>query len=341
MKRFSSKMYAFGLVAAMLIGMVIAACAGQPAASTAEPAAETDAAPVAQDMRDIRIVVVSHGQASDPFWSVVKNGVDQAAKDMRVTVEYQAPQTFDMVAMSQLIDAAVASNPDGLVVSIPDASALGDSIRAAVDAGIPVISMNSGSDVAKELGILNHVGQTEYEAGFGGGERMAAAGATKALCVNQEVGNVALDLRCQGFADAMAESGGTVEVVAVDLADPVDSQQRIAAAVTANEDVDSILALGPTGAAPTLAAMDELGRDDILLATFDLSPEVLDAVEEGRMLFAIDQQQYLQGYLPIVMLTLYNTNLNTVANDVIMTGPGFVTADNAAQVKDLSAAGTR
>ncbi|MCB0072430.1 MAG: sugar ABC transporter substrate-binding protein, partial [Caldilineaceae bacterium] len=287
------------------------------------------------------IIVVSHGQASDPFWSVVKNGVDQAAEDMRVTVEYQAPQTFDMVAMSQLIDAAVASNPDGLVVSIPDADALGDSIRAAVDAGIPVISMNSGSDVAKELGILNHVGQTEYEAGFGGGERMAAAGATKALCVNQEVGNVALDLRCQGFADAMAESGGTVDVVAVDLADPVDSQQRIGAAVTANPDVDSILALGPTGAAPTLAAMEEMGREDILLATFDLSPEVLDAVESGRMLFAIDQQQYLQGYLPIVMLTLYNTNLNTVANDVIMTGPGFVTADNAAQVKDLSAAGTR
>ena len=341
MKRFSSKMYALGLVAAMLIGMVIAACAGQPAASTAEPAAETEAAPAAQDMRDIRIVVVSHGQASDPFWSVVKNGVDQAAEDMRVTVEYQAPQTFDMVAMSQLIDAAVASNPDGLVVSIPDADALGDSIRAAVDAGIPVISMNSGSDVAKELGILNHVGQTEYEAGFGGGERMADAGATKALCVNQEVGNVALDLRCQGFADAMAESGGTVDVVAVDLADPVDSQQRIGAAVTANPDVDSILALGPTGAAPTLAAMEEMGREDILLATFDLSPEVLDAVESGRMLFAIDQQQYLQGYLPIVMLTLYNTNLNTVANDVIMTGPGFVTADNAAQVKDLSAAGTR
>ena len=209
------------------------------------------------------------------------------------------------------------------------------------DVAIGIVPTGSTNMVAKELGILNHVGQTEYEAGFGGGERMAAAGATKALCVNQEVGNVALDLRCQGFADAMAESGGTVDVVAVDLADPVDSQQRIGAAVTANPDVDSILALGPTGAAPTLAAMEEMGREDILLATFDLSPEVLDAVESGRMLFAIDQQQYLQGYLPIVMLTLYNTNLNTVANDVIMTGPGFVTADNAAQVKDLSAAGTR
>jgi len=331
------KFYIVGLVVAVLAGMVIAACAGQPASTSADQ----EAAPAAQEMRDIRIIVVSHGQASDPFWSVVKNGVDQAAKDMRVTVEYQAPQTFDMVAMSQLIDAAVASQPDGLVVSIPDADALGDSIRAAIDAGIPVVSMNSGSDVAKELGILNHVGQTEYEAGFGGGERMAAAGGTNALCINQEVGNVALDLRCQGFADAMAESGGTVSIVAVDLADPVDSQQRISAAIQSDPDVDSILTLGPTGAAPALEALADLGNEDILLATFDLSPEVLDAVEAGRMLFAIDQQQYLQGYMPIVLLTLNKENLNTIANPVIMTGPGFVTPDNAAQVKDLSAAGTR
>lgn len=295
-----------------------------------------------KDRGDIRIVVVSHGQASDPFWSVVKNGVDRAAGDMRVNVEYQAPQTFDMVAMSQLIDAAVASEPDGLVVSIPDADALGDSIRSAVDAGIPVISMNSGSDVAAELGILVHVGQTEYEAGYGGGERMAAAGATNAICVNQEVGNVALDLRCQGFTDAMAETGGKVEVIAVDLADPIDSQQRIAGALTSNPDIDSILTLGPTGAAPALAALEESGQlGEILLATFDLGPEVLEAVRDGNMLFAIDQQQYIQGYLPIVLLTLFNTNLNTIANDVLMTGPGFVTQDTAAAVIDLSAQGTR
>jgi simple sugar transport system substrate-binding protein len=309
---------------------------------TVEVEAEA-AAPVPQaDRADIRIVVVSHGQASDPFWSVVANGVNAAAADMGVTVEYQAPQTFDMVAMSQLIDAAVASDPNGLVVSIPDADALGDSIRAAVEAGIPVVSMNSGSDVAKELGILTHVGQTEYEAGFGGGERMAAAGVTQALCINQEVGNVALDLRCQGFADALAEAGGSVEVLAVDLADPIDAQQRVLAALTANPDIDGILALGPTGSAPTLAALEEEGLiGEIPLATFDLSPEVLEAVRDGNMLFAIDQQQYLQGYLPIVFLTLLNTNLNTIANDVIMTGPGFVTQDTAAQVIELSAAGTR
>lgn len=292
--------------------------------------------------RDVSIIVVSHGQASDPFWSVVQNGVNQAGTDMRVDVQYQAPGTFDMVAMAQLIDAAVAAGPDGLVVSIPDADALGASITAAVEAGIPVISMNSGSDVAKDLGVLVHVGQTEYEAGFGGGERMAAAGVTNALCVNQEVGNVALDLRCQGFTDAMTAAGATVETIPVDLADPTASQQTITAAIEANSEINGILTLGPTGAAPALAALTELGSlGTIQLATFDLSPEVLEAVQAGNMLFAIDQQQYLQGYLPIVLHTLLAVNLNMIANDVLMTGPGFVDADTAGRVIELSAAGTR
>jgi simple sugar transport system substrate-binding protein len=294
------------------------------------------------DRSAIRIVVVSHGQASDPFWSVVQNGVQQAGEDMGVTVEYQAPPTFDMVAMAQLIDAAVASQPDGLIVSVPDADALGASITAAVEAGIPVITMNSGSDVAAELGALNHVGQTEFEAGLGAGQRMGEAGVTTALCINQEVGNVALDLRCQGFTEGLAETGGTVEVLAVDLADPTGAQQAVSAALTANTEVDGILTLGPTGAAPTLAALTESGQlGTIQLATFDLSPEVLQAILDGDMLFAIDQQQYLQGYLPVVLLTLYATNLNTVANEVIMTGPGFVTQENAERVIELSGAGTR
>ena len=298
--------------------------------------------PAAAQDDEVRIIVVSHGQAADPFWSVVQNGAAQAGTDLGVTVEYQAPGTFDMVAMSQLIDAAVASSPDGLVVSIPDAAALGPSIEAAVAAGIPVISMNSGSDVAADLGVWNHVGQTEYEAGLGGGQRMAEAGVTQALCVNQEVGNVALDERCRGFTDAITEAGGTVEVLAVEISDPTGAQQAIEAALTADPEINGILTLGPTGAAPAMAALESMGQTGTIpLATFDLSPEVLQGIVDGNVLFAIDQQQYLQGYLPVVLLTLYNKNLNTVANPVIMTGPGFVTAENAERVIELSAAGTR
>jgi simple sugar transport system substrate-binding protein len=297
----------------------------------------------AQDeMRPFRIVAVTHGQASDPFWSVVKNGIDAAGRDMRVTVEYQAPSTFDMVAMAQLIDAAVASGPDGLIVSVPDADALGPSIQAAIDAGIPVISINSGSDVAEELGVLAHVGQTEYEAGFGGGQRMAEAGARNALCVNQEVGNAALDLRCQGFTDAMAEAGGTVTVLAVELSDPTGAQNAIGSALTADNTIDAVFTLGPTGAAPALAALEEGGMLGTMhVATFDLSPEVLQAIADGTVLFAIDQQQYTQGYLAVVYMTLFLENLNTPGQVLIPTGPGFVTQDTAQSVIEYSARGTR
>lgn len=300
------------------------------------------AASAAQDGEELRFVVVTHGQASDPFWSVVQRGTDQAAQDMGVTVEYQAPTTFDMVEMSQLIDAAVASEPDGIVVSIPDADALTPSIQGALDAGIPVISINSGAETSAELDLMTHVGQTEYEAGLGGGQRMGEAGVTNAICLIQEAGNVGLEERCRGFTDGLAESGGTVENLVVDLNNPTEAQQRVEAALTENPDIDGIMALGPTGAAPALMAIDALGvQDDVALATFDLSPEVLEGIQEGTVLFAIDQQQYMQGYLPIVLLSLYQRNGNTVANDIIMTGPGFVDASNVEQVIELTEAGTR
>jgi simple sugar transport system substrate-binding protein len=292
--------------------------------------------------RNLRIVVVTHGQASDPFWSVVKKGVDQAGADMRVKVEYQSPATFDMVAMSQLIDAAVASKPDGLVVSVPDVTALGSAIKKAVAAGIPVIGINSGWPDSLKLGLLAHIGQTEYDAGYGGGARMASSGAKNALCVNQEVGNSGLDQRCQGFADAMTKAGSKSKVLAVDLKDPTGTAGKIGAALQADETIDSILTLGPTGAVPALKALaDAKLTGKIKLATFDLSPEVLKAVQDGTMLFAIDQQQYTQGYLAVVYMTLYLTNGNTPGNQLIATGPGFVTKDNAAQIVKLSAAGTR
>lgn len=290
--------------------------------------------------RDYRFVVVSHGQSSDPFWSVAANGVNAAAEDMGVTVEYQAPGTFDMIEMGQIIEAAVASQPDGLVVTIPDAEALGTSIQGAVDAGIPVVSMNSGSDAFADMGILVHVGQTEFEAGLLAGERMAEAGVTNALCVNQEVGNAGLDARCDGFTEGL---GGTVEVLPVDLADPAGMQASVEGALSANADVNGILALGPTGALPTLAAVQNAGAE-VELATFDLAPEVLQAIIDGEMAFAIDQAQYLQGYLPIVLLTQY---LETGAiplgsvNRVILTGPQIVTAETAEAVIEASEAGLR
>jgi simple sugar transport system substrate-binding protein len=319
----------FVLMAAM--ALIVAGCGG------GEEGAEQQGGGSAE-RGDIRIAVVTHGQASDPFWSVVKNGVDQGATDMGVEVEYNAPQTFDMVKMSQLIDAAVASEPDGLVVSIPDADALRESIQKANEAGIPIVSINSGSDVSEELGALTHVGQTEFIAGEGAGERLAEEGVDNALCINQEVGNVALDQRCEGFEQGL---GGEVQVVAVDLTNPTDAQAKIETAVSQNPDINGMLALGPTGAEPALAALREAGKlEDIQLATFDLAPSVLEAIRDGDMVFAVDQQQYLQGYLPIVFLTNY-AQYGVTPTSEVLTGPAFVTQENAQQVIDLSKKGIR
>src|SRR5437868_9983329 len=326
----------FKLVPLFILLTVLAACGG--------PSNTTQTTSSNSARSNLKFYVITHGQASDPFWSVVKKGVDQAAKDMGVTAIYESPAstTFDVVAMSHLIDTAVAAHPAGLVVSIPDPTGLGSSIKAAVAAGIPVISINSGSDVAKSLGVLVHIGQTEEQAGMGGGQKMGAAGVKHALCVNQEVGNAALALRCKGFKEGLAQTGGTVTEIGVNLNSPTQTQQTIAAALQHDPSIDGVLTLGPTGATPALKALQSLNKTGkIKLATFDLSSDVLQAIKSGQMLFAIDQQQYLQGYLPIVLLTLYKTNLNTIANDILQTGPGFVTSDNVNQVIQLTAQGTR
>jgi simple sugar transport system substrate-binding protein len=328
----------FKLLLAIILLVVLAACGGGTSNSSQSTTSGNSA------RSNLKFYVITHGQVTDPFWSVVKKGVDQAAHDMGVQAIYEGSPsaTFDVVGMAHLIDTAVAAHPDGLVVSIPDAKGLGPSIKAAVAAGIPVISINSGSDVAKSLGVLVHIGQTEEQAGIGGGEKMGLAGVKHALCVNQEVGNAALALRCKGFQEGLAETGGTVKVIGVNLSNPTQTQQTVEAAIQHDPSIDGVLTLGPTGATSTIKALQDLNKlGQIKLATFDLSSDVLTAIKNGQMLFAIDQQQYEQGYLPIVLLTLYKTNLNTIANDVLQTGPGFVTSANVSQIIQLTAQGTR
>jgi simple sugar transport system substrate-binding protein len=331
-------------VLALLAGavMVLGACNAAPAASGATTGRGPDGALVKR--ADIKIEVVTHGQAIDGFWGVVRNGFKAGASDMGVTYNYNAPAAeSDMPAMSALIDAAVAKKPSGLVVSIPNPDALSPAIKKAIDAKIPVVSMNSGSDVFKALGIIAHVGQTELQAGIGAGERFKAAGVKNGVCFNQEVGNQALTLRCNGFFQGLGLAEGAGKVLTGKISDPADMQAKMAAAIQTDPTIDGILTLGPSVAGPALAAVAASGKP-IHLATFDLSPEVLNAVKDGKMDFAIDQQQFIQGYLPIVILTQYAETRNLPTGDgtgLIMTGPGFVTKDNAADVIALAAKGLR
>lgn len=300
------------------------------------PAAPSRAAPRRADT--VRIAVVTHGQASSPFWVIVRNGIDAAARQTDVSVSYSSPDTYSVPRMRALIDAAVAAGPDGLVVSIPSPGVAG-SIRRAVAAGVPVVSINSGSDTYRRLGVLAHVGQPEERAGSAAGERLARAGVHRGLCVNHEPGNAGLGLRCRAFAKAMREAGGTSDVIAVDVQDRSATRQKLAAAIRARR-VDGVLTLNTDGAEAALDAV-RTGRR-VRLATFDLSPPVLEAIRAGHMEFAVDQQAYLQGYLPVMLLSQrVRFGLFPAEGDVVATGPSFVTRATASQVMRLNTRGIR
>ncbi len=325
---------------------LLAACSGgssEPDAAPAEPVEiVAEAGTVRQVERNVDIAVVTHGEASDPFWAVVKRGIDQAAREMGATVTYSAPDVYEPVRMRELIEVAVASRPDGLVVTIPDADALAPALAQATDAGIPIVAINTGEDVYRRLGALLYVGEPEYDAAFAAGVRMASAGVRNAICVNHEPGVASLRERCRGFAAALARSGGSARVVTIELQERTAAVRRISAAVSAS-DVDGVLTLGPGGAAPALEALRATRRlGEIAFGTFDLAPEVLRAVKAGEMEFAIDQQPFLQGYLPIVLLTQYELyGVLPARNSVVPTGPSFVTARDVDRVLRLSESGIR
>src|SRR5260370_24598270 len=280
--------------------------------------------------------VVTHGAAGDAFWSVVKAGVTQAGKDEGVNVTYESDA--DPQKQSQLIDAAVNQKVDGLVGSMANPQALKASIERAVAAGIPVITINSGEAFSKEYGALTHIGQDDSGAGMAAGQRLKAAGVTHLLCIIHEAGNVGLEQRC---AAAKAGMGGNTDNLQVDNNNLPAAEATIKAKLQSDKSIDGVLTLGGQVAAVASQAITDAGSG-AKLATFDLNSSVAKLVADGKVLFAVDQQPYVQGYLPIVLLTLYKSNLNTLGGgSPVATGPTFVTKDNAAKIESLANGGTR
>ncbi|MBV8968359.1 MAG: sugar ABC transporter substrate-binding protein [Verrucomicrobia bacterium] len=282
-----------------------------------------------------RIIMITHGQATDPFWSVVRSGAEAAATETESDLKYESPDRFDLAAMSQLILKAAASHPDGLVVSIPDVAAVGKSIQTAVKAKIPVISINTGLEFSDKLGCLMHVGQEEEFAGRETGQRMKDVGVKNAIILNQEVGNAALDLRTVGFKDGFEGPFHQVRVVPVKMSFK-ECHDRVLEYLQSDSHVDGIVALGPVAAEPALQAVDELKKTGaIKLCTFDISPAVLEALRNRKILFAVDQQQWLQGYLPVIFLANLAKYGSILRNSLIRTGPNFVTPENVEKAAKL------
>ena len=279
-----------------------------------------------------RFVLISHAPDSDSWWNTIKNAIKIAGEQMGVKVEYRNPPGGDLADMGRIVQQAAASNPDGIIVTIADFDVLSGPVRNAVDKGIPVITINSGTaEQSAKLGALLHVGQPEYDAGFGAGKRAKAKGVKKFLCVNHYITNPASVERCKGYADALGVDVGSQMIDSGQ--DPSEIKNKVIAYLRANPDTNGILTLGPTSAHPTLAALKETGRSgDIHFGTFDLSGEIAKAIKADVIAFAIDQQPYLQGYLPVVILTNL-ARYGVLPSGNINSGPGFVVKNNIALVE--------
>ena len=318
------KLKLIGAVA--LAGALLAACSGT--GKSDEGASE--------DTKDLTYAVITHSGPGDAFWDRVKSGAERAGKDYGVKVDYNNDP--DPAKQSQLIDNAVAQKVDGIVVSMANPDGLESSIKKAVAAGIPVVTINSGIDQWKAFGAITHIGQSETIAGEAVGERLKDEGKKKAICVIQEAGNVGLEERCKAAAKSF---GGDMSNIQVDGTNDAEVKATIKSRLQSDKSIDTVLTLGGQYAIDAVGAVDESGSK-ASVATFDLSEDVVKNIESGKILFAVDQQPYVQGFLGVTTLYLKSINGNDVGGgQPVNSGPAFVTKDNAADVLKFAEQGTR
>jgi simple sugar transport system substrate-binding protein len=310
-----------------------AAAAAVTAAPSAAPAATTASSAAAGDggaNKNITVAVITQGDAG-PFWSVVQKGAEQAGADLGITVRYQGAAS-NAGAQARMIEKAVADKVSGVAVSLANKNEVSTSTANVTQAGIPLVTLNSGVEQYRELGAVTHIGQSEDEAGRGAGQRLKAAGATFMLCVMQENGNVGLEHRCQSASQAFAP--GRIATL-IGGATPEETQRKIKAAFQASASIDSVLATDPGSALLAQKVAVELSKK-ITIGAIDVSEPLLTAIETGGVSFTIDQQQYNQGYFAVVVLYLAITKKNALGVGLpVAAGPSIVDTSNVVAVKDL------
>jgi simple sugar transport system substrate-binding protein len=290
--------------------------------------------------KQLSIVMITHGAASNPFWAPIENGAEQAAKDLDVKFSYEAPQDGSAVEETQMIQAAIAKKPDAIIVTDPVPQAEDPTIQKAIKDGIPVVIFNAGLSEYQKFGAVAYVGQDETLAGQEAGTHMAQAGVKHLLCVIQQPVTT-LYQRCNGAETTMKAAGGSVKQLVVDGNDPSNAQQQIAAALTQDKSLDGVLTLGEIGFQPAMAALKSAGASGrVKIGTFDMSTDDLADVQNGSVLFVVDQQEYLQGYYPVMAAAQY-VRYKLRPLTPLVTGPDFVTKDNVADVQNLIKQGIR
>jgi simple sugar transport system substrate-binding protein len=282
--------------------------------------------------------MITHQAPGDTFWDIIRKGAEAASQKDNVDLQYSNDP--DAAKQAQLVQAAIDSDVDGIAVTNPNTGALGDVIQKAVAAGIPVTGFNAGGPDMMGLGVLGYFGQGEIDAGIAVGERIVADGGKNILCVIQEQGQQQLEDRCNGVTQG-AGSGATVERLFVNGRDNAAVTTSIQAKLTEDKTVDWVVTLGAPIALAATQSVSGAGSS-AKIGTFDTNKELVAAIQDGSITWAIDQQPFLQGYLAVDAIWLYVTNGNTIGGgENVATGPAFIDESNIEQVAEFAANGTR
>jgi simple sugar transport system substrate-binding protein len=282
------------------------------------------------------IAMVTHGPPGDTFWDLIRKGAETAAKkdniELKFSAELQGPD------QANLVQNAVDSKVNAIAVTLARPEALKSAVQSATAAGIPVVAFNAGIKDWQAAGAKAYFGQDETISGEAAGKRLASEGAKKVVCVIQDQGNVALESRCAGVK---AGFGGAVENLNVNGTDMPSVQSTITAKLQQDPAIDHIVTLGAPIALTATESAANAGSN-AKIVTFDTNAALVDAIKDGKVGWAIDQQPFVQGYLAIDSLWLYLNNGNVIGGgQPTLTGPAFIDKSNIDAIADYAKNGTR
>ncbi|MFJ9408048.1 sugar ABC transporter substrate-binding protein [Streptomyces sp. NPDC101393] len=324
-------------VLAAALGVALAGCSstgGKRAED--EAAAQAAGGKAAVNTPRWTIAMVTHSGAGDSFWDIVQNGAKQAAAKDNIKFVYANDKEASRQA--QLVQSYIDAKVDGLIVTLAKPDAMKDVISKAEKAGIPVITVNSGTEESKAFGALSHIGQDEKVAGEAVGEELNKRGKKRALCVLHEQGNVGHEQRCDG---AKKTFKGDLQKLYVEGTNMPDVQSSIESKLQADGGIDSVITLGAPFAATAVKAKQQAGSK-AEIDTFDLNAQVAAGLKDDSLGFAVDQQPYLQGYEAVDLLWLYKYNSDVLGGGKpVLTGPQVITKKDAAALQEYTKRGTR
>jgi simple sugar transport system substrate-binding protein len=310
----------------------LAACSSQGGAQNQAPAAGGGGGGNPGGQTYV-IQMVTHEQEGDTFWDKIRAGAEDAARNTGVTLQYSANQNGPEQAT--LVQNAIDSKVAGLAVTLSNADAVIPVAKKAADAGIPVVVFNQGIDDYTEAGAKMYFGSDEQLAGQTVGQKLAADDPSgKTLCIIQAQGSVALETRCAGVKSSYPNT----ENLQVNGADLPSVQQTIQSKLAQDASITNIVTLGAPIALAAMQAQESAGNTRAKIATFDLNQEAAQAIKDGKILFSVDQQPYVQGYMAVTSLWLSLTNGNDIGGGKpTLTGPSIVDSTNIDQILPYTA----